>query len=61
MNIEVNLSVGQMCAEICNRLSPNTQIKITPNYVRVQHTSHCDRLLSAASIDQALQNNLCKS
>ena len=58
MKVEINLTTGQMLAEVCSRLPANTQIKITPNYVRVQHTSHCDRLINAAQIDLALSNNL---
>lgn len=60
MNVEINLTTGQMLAEVASRLAPNTQIKITPQYVRVQHTSHCDRLMTPAQIDQAISNNLCK-
>ena len=61
MNVDVTLTTGQLCAEICRRLSPNTQIKITPRWVRVQHTAHCDQLMSPQQIDEALANNLHKT
>lgn len=58
MKVDVNLTLGQMCAEICNRLPPNAQVKITPNHVRVQHTMNCDRLMDASSIDHAFNQNM---
>ena len=60
MKVEIHLTTGQMLAEIASRLQPNTQVKITPSWVRVQHTSHCDRLMTPAQIDDALLNNLLK-
>ncbi|MFM7011055.1 MAG: hypothetical protein ACKO0Z_17325 [Betaproteobacteria bacterium] len=53
-----NATVGQLAIEIQRRLSRNTEVKIKPQWIRVQHTAHCDRLLSAESIDQALLDNL---
>lgn len=60
MNVEINLTTGQLAAEICRRLAPNTQVKITPRWVRVQHTAHCDMLMTSQQIDQAIANNLLK-
>lgn len=52
-----NASTGQLAFEIQKRLAKNTEVKIKTSWVRVQHTQHCDRLLSAESIDRALQLN----
>lgn len=60
MKADVHLTTGQMLAEVASRLAPNTQIKITPGYIRVQHTAHCDRLTTAEQVDRALLSNLCK-
>jgi hypothetical protein len=57
MKVDIHLTTGQMLAEVASRLPPNTQIKITPRMVRVQHTSHCDYLTSPSQIDQALSLN----
>ena len=50
-------TVGQLSIEIQKRLARNTEVKIKPQWIRVQHTSHCDRLISAESIDTALKQN----
>lgn len=51
-------TVGQLAMEIQRRLARNTEVKIKPQWIRVQHTAHCDRLLCAESIDRALLDNL---
>ena len=53
-----NASVGQLAVAIQKKLVSNAEVKIKPQWIRVQHTTHCDRLLSAQSIDLALSKNL---
>ena len=58
MKVEVNLTVSEMCAEICRRLRPNEEVKITSRWVRVQHTAHLDQLTTVKAIDRAFAANL---
>ena len=39
MKVEIHLTTGQMLAEVYSRLPANTHVKITPNYVPVQHVA----------------------
>lgn len=50
-------TIGQLSIEIQKRLASNTEVKIKPRWIRVQHTAHCDRLISAESVDHALELN----
>lgn len=47
-------TLGQLAIKIAERLPSHTEIKIKPGTVRVQHNMHCDRLISARTIDEAL-------
>lgn len=49
-----NVSIGDMCLAIQERIAHNVEIKIKPQWIRVQHIHHRDRLLSARAINEAL-------
>jgi len=51
---------GQLAIELQKRLTKNAEIKIKPQWIRVQHTMHCDRLLDANGVDEALTLNVAK-
>lgn len=50
-------TVGQLAHAIQQKLTHNTEVKIKPAWVRVQHTSHNDRLSTPEAIDAALRLN----
>ena len=51
-------TIGQLSVEIQKRLPRNTEIKIKPQWIRVQHTSHNDRLCTPEAVDRELSLNL---
>lgn len=51
-------TIGQLSIEIQRHLARNTEIKIKPQWIRVQHTSHNDKLLTPEAIDKAIEMNL---
>ena len=47
-------TLGQLAIKIAERLPIHTEIKIKSGTVRVQHQLHCDKLISARAVDEAL-------
>lgn len=50
-----NATIGQLAVAIQEKLAANTEVKIKPQWVRVQHIHHRDQLRSAQAIDAALR------
>jgi hypothetical protein len=50
-------TIGQLAYAIQKRLPHSTEVKIKPQWVRVQHISHNDRLCTPEAIDAALALN----
>ena len=51
-------TIGQLACAIQKKLVRNTEVKIKPQWIRVQHTAHCDCLSTPEAIDEALGQNL---
>lgn len=53
-------TVGQLAAAIQSKLHHNEEVKIKRQWIRVQHTAHCDRITSWQNVDAALGCNLLR-